>query len=155
MFRTYVTQAELALASYANLTTTRPDEAAMVDAGMSPTQAARFADDWWVVDQYNASSGLSVTVFERDGQTYLAILGTQPTDAGDIAAALDIAAGVDPIAIPQCIRTCAPRLSSGWRPASSRKASLLAAISEPNRHMVSVCRCGNNNMYGGSFRDGE
>ena len=101
MFQNYFTQAELALAAYANLTTTRPDEAALVDAGMSGAQAAQFAANWLVVAQYNPPSGLSATVFERDGQTFLAIRGTEPTDPGDVAADLDIMAGVNPLGIPQ------------------------------------------------------
>ena len=101
MSQDYFTQAELALAAYAKLTTTRPDEAALVDAGMSQAQALRFASTWTIVDQYNAPSGLSATVFERDGQTYLAIRGTQPDDPGDVAADLDIMAGVNPLGIPQ------------------------------------------------------
>ncbi len=90
MFENFFIQAELALAAYANLTTTRPDEAALVDAGMSGTQAAQFAADWQVVNQYTDPwSGFSATLFEKEGQRYLAIRGTN--DPIDLLADADLA----------------------------------------------------------------
>jgi hypothetical protein len=80
VIQNYFTQAELALAAYANLTTTRPDEAALIDAGMTSIQASAFAAKWNVVDhQYNDPiTGLSATVFQAvsGGPKYLAVRGT-------------------------------------------------------------------------------
>lgn len=75
----YFTQAELALAAYADLVTAEPNVAKLKDAGMSQVQADRFATQWRVIDQYSpVSSGLSATVFEEvsSGKRYLAIRGT-------------------------------------------------------------------------------
>jgi len=84
MFQNYFTQAELALAAYASLTTSRPDKAALIDVGMSDAQATRFASTWRVVTQYtDPITGVSATVFQAvtGGQTCLAIRGTDgPTD---------------------------------------------------------------------------
>lgn len=94
-------QAELALASYANLLPSVDPVPALTDSsvGMSQSQAEHFARDWRVVDQYTHSelisildefnqptgefstrtNGLSVTVFRNvlTGQTCLAIRGTE------------------------------------------------------------------------------
>lgn len=80
MFQNYFTQAELALAAYANLTTIRPDETALIEAGMSAAQASAFALKWNVVDQYtDIATGVSATVFQAvsGGPKYLAIRGTE------------------------------------------------------------------------------
>lgn len=74
----YFSQAELAFASYAGLTSGIPRNAyinALTAAGLSSTQASRFASNWSVVDQYNDATNLSVTVFEStvDHKRYLAI----------------------------------------------------------------------------------
>lgn len=100
---TFFQQSELALAAYAMDLfpgiTGQPFVDALKDAGMSPTQAARFARDWRVVVQYNHSepvelqdefgngtgsftswsNGLSATVFEEvgTGRRVLAIRGTE------------------------------------------------------------------------------
>jgi Ca2+-binding RTX toxin-like protein len=89
-------QAELALASYANLTAGMSNTDfinALKVADMSAAQAADFSSNWRVVDQYSpVSSGLSATVFEEisSGKRYLAIRGTENspdfvTDLIDIA----------------------------------------------------------------------
>ena len=103
----YAIQAELALASYANLTAGVPsiDELKRDAVGMSDAQARRFARDWRVVEQYThteqtpiyddggnitgyltTSNGLSVTVFQRVGsnEKYLAIRGTEATSGSDL-----------------------------------------------------------------------
>lgn len=90
----YAIQAELALASYANLTAGVPsiDELKRDAVGMSDAQARRFARDWRVVEQYThteqtpiyddggnitgyltTSNGLTVTVFQEvaTGKRYL------------------------------------------------------------------------------------
>lgn len=81
-------QAELALASYSNLTAGISDNP-YIDAlknggdGMSDAQASDFASKWTVVDQFNSITGVSATIFQENatGQKYLAIRGTQdPTD---------------------------------------------------------------------------
>jgi len=79
----YFTEAELALAAYANLNlgtlNTPSQQEALRGAGLSPSQAVRFANNWRVVDQLNNPlSGLSATVFEEitTGKRYLAIRGT-------------------------------------------------------------------------------
>lgn len=104
---TYLQQSELALAAYANLwggMNVAAFEAALKqnDVGMSPTQAASFAEKWRVVDQYEGMiekrymdefgqeqtyldpTGMSATVFEEieTGQCYLAVRGTN--DPADI-----------------------------------------------------------------------
>lgn len=70
---------------------------------MSPTQAARFAEEWRVIEQYtDAVSGLSVTVFapvnDPDAR-YLAFRGTEPA-ANDLTAdgllALGLPASLNP-----------------------------------------------------------
>lgn len=52
----YYTQAELALAAYADLAPGISDKNytdALVNAGMSAAQAEDFAANWQVIDQYN------------------------------------------------------------------------------------------------------
>lgn len=88
----YFTQAELSLAAYANLSAGVPSQDELKKAGMSTTQAANFAATYTVVDQYtDPASGFSATVFERGGQRYLAIRGTQPSDVLDLIADADLA----------------------------------------------------------------
>ena len=63
----YFVQSELALAAYAILSPSTPDILALQDEGkiMAPTQAAQFASEWQVIDQYtDLVSGFSATVFE-------------------------------------------------------------------------------------------
>ena len=80
----YFRQAELALAAYASLSTGKPSQDELIKAGMSPTQADRFARDWRVVDQHtDALSGFSATLFQEIdaggnpvGEKRLAIRGT-------------------------------------------------------------------------------
>jgi Ca2+-binding RTX toxin-like protein len=102
----FFTQAELALAAYANLTPGVPRVDALIDEGrgMSFEQATRFSTQWTVAAQYNhselipvldefnqptgeyttTSNGLSVTVFQDNaGTKYLAIRGTD--DLYDLA----------------------------------------------------------------------
>jgi Ca2+-binding RTX toxin-like protein len=111
----YFTQAELALAAYADLQPGVPNTRNLEDdgRGMSPTQAASFAARWRVVAQYNGevevpvldefnqptgafttiNTGLSVTLFQQvggSGAQYLAVRGTAGladlwTDLVDIA----------------------------------------------------------------------
>lgn len=89
----YFEQAQLSFASYATLVNEIPDIPALTDVGMSPIQAADFAANWRVVDQYtDTTNGLSATVFESvaTGERYLAVRGTEGlldlwTDFIDIA----------------------------------------------------------------------
>lgn len=81
LLNAYFENAQLSLAAYAlSLRSTMSrDEyiGALVGAGMSDSQASRFADTYAIVDQYNDSiTGLSVTVFQQGGQYHLAIRGT-------------------------------------------------------------------------------
>ncbi|KAB2310384.1 lipase family protein [Betaproteobacteria bacterium SCN2] len=92
MDQEYFTQAELALAAYANLTTRVSSKTALVDAGMSDAQAVYFSSTYTVAAQYkDDANGLSATVFsDAAGNTYLAIRGTNDgldllTDIVDIA----------------------------------------------------------------------
>lgn len=80
---TYYTNAELAMAAYADLSAGRPAESRLVDIGMSDSQAEQFADNWTVIDQYDGAveksfidelgeehfyinhTGLSVTLFQN------------------------------------------------------------------------------------------
>ncbi|HUW25975.1 MAG TPA: putative Ig domain-containing protein [Gallionella sp.] len=90
----YFNQSELALAAYANLIPGVDPVPALQDAsvGMSATQAATFAATYTVIDQYtDPASGFSATVFERSGQRYMAIRGTQPGDVLDLIADADLA----------------------------------------------------------------
>jgi len=75
----YFLQSQLALAAYANLTSTVPNESELIKNGMTTVQASVFASNWTVVDQYNSITGLSATVFQNNatGERYLAIRGTQ------------------------------------------------------------------------------
>jgi hypothetical protein len=101
----YFEQSELALAAYATLIPGVDPIPTLTDdsVGMSATQALRFASEWTVVDQYtDTSTGFSATVFERGGQRYLAIRGTQPTDVFDLIADSDLVA-VNGVAARQTI----------------------------------------------------
>jgi VCBS repeat-containing protein len=101
MITEYLTQSELALAAYANLVAGVPNSAALIEAGMSDSQAKNFAAHWRVINQYNGQvqdsyyddfgqlvtclvqTGLSVTLFEEvgTGKQVVAVRGTQ--DATD------------------------------------------------------------------------
>lgn len=77
-------QAELALASYSNLTpglSGKDYTDALIDGGkgMSTAQASDFASKYSVVQQFNSITGTSATVFQDNvtGQRYLAIRGTE------------------------------------------------------------------------------
>jgi Ca2+-binding RTX toxin-like protein len=84
-------QAELSLAAYANLTKGVPSQAELRKAGMSQTQAEHFAAEWSVVDQsIDSASGFSATVFEKGGQCYLVMRGTEPSDVLDFIADADL-----------------------------------------------------------------
>ena len=101
----FFVQSQLALAAYANLLSGSPSKTALIDAGMSDSQATVFARDWRVVDQYThteqtpiyddggnitgyltTSNGLTVTVFQEvsTGKRYLAIRGTEATSGADL-----------------------------------------------------------------------
>jgi Ca2+-binding RTX toxin-like protein len=70
-------QAHLALAAYGNFNPGAvPSTDELQRIGMTETQAVQFAQNWFVVDQYNDPNGLSVTVFENSNKRYLAIRGT-------------------------------------------------------------------------------
>jgi len=77
----YFNQAELSFAAYADLERGTPDTQALQgeSVGMSAIQAAQFASEWIVVDQYPDASGASATVFQEvaTGNRYLAIRGTE------------------------------------------------------------------------------
>lgn len=105
----YFSQAQLALAAYANLQGGNPNTVALQDGGMSLLQANRFASEWTVVTQFKhsethtyvdetgstivttSSNGLSATVFQdKSGKRYLAVRGTDDlndvwTDITDVA----------------------------------------------------------------------
>lgn len=99
-------QAELALASNANLSVGTPStvELKRDGVGMSSVHAARFAESLIVVDQYtDSASGLSVTVFAPTNDPnarYLAIRGTEPT-ASDLTADGLLALGLPAYLNPQ------------------------------------------------------
>jgi Ca2+-binding RTX toxin-like protein len=87
LIRDYFTQAELALAAYADLQPGVPNTGKLQDdgRGMSPAQAQRFSEQWRVVDSpYNDPiTSVSATIFQEiaTGQKTLAIRGTQgPSD---------------------------------------------------------------------------
>ena len=83
----YYNNAELAMASYANLVSGVPDTQALEDEdiGMSSRQAKAFSENWRVIDQQqNTDSGFSATVFERidesgnqTGEYTIAIRGSE------------------------------------------------------------------------------
>ncbi|MCK6413895.1 MAG: hypothetical protein L6Q55_15945 [Azonexus sp.] len=83
---TYFDQGTFALAAYSNLwngMNPAAYEAALRQDGngMSPTQAARFAQAWRVIDQFtDLQTGLSATVFQgiAGGPKFLAVRGTDP-----------------------------------------------------------------------------
>lgn len=92
----YFESAQLSLAAYAlSLTSTMNRDqyiSALVRAGMSTSQASEFADTYAIVDQYNDSStGLSATVFQKGGQYYLAVRGTN--DVRDVLADAELLFG--------------------------------------------------------------
>ncbi|MEI2677286.1 MAG: hypothetical protein V9G29_05165 [Burkholderiaceae bacterium] len=78
----FLKQAELALASYAELSPGEPNQTNLQDSGrgMSIDQASRFSINWRVILQYdNINNGLSATIFaDESGKKCLAIRGTQP-----------------------------------------------------------------------------
>ena len=78
-FKDLFLQAELSLATYANLAAGEPNKQLLKDAGMADAEATQFAARWRIVDQVRDSgSGLSATVFKEisTGKSYLAIRGT-------------------------------------------------------------------------------
>jgi len=95
MDQEYFRQAELALAAYANLLpgVNVKDELKITD--FSDVQADAFVFKYRVITQHTDATGLSVTVFKstdtENPQTFLAILGTETNDSGDIFAGLSIA----------------------------------------------------------------
>ncbi|SMB26129.1 protein of unknown function [Sterolibacterium denitrificans] len=102
----YFTQAELALASYANLLPGIPNSTVLQDdgRGLSSTQATQFAQTYAVVTQYNDSgTSFSATVFkDAGGNLTLAIRGTAELTgtSNDLSTDSDIAvygAGYDQI----------------------------------------------------------
>lgn len=110
----YFEQAKLSQAAYADLVIGNIDNTGIAslqnDAGMSQVQAAEFASNWRVIEQYNPtetvpfydpdgvfagyverSTGLSATIFERlneagnpTGERHLAVRGTQLSDLNDV-----------------------------------------------------------------------
>lgn len=79
----YMTEAELALAAYANLSSgtlnTPSQQEALSGAGLAQTQVVRLSNNWRVVEQMTSSpTGLSATIFEEitTGARHLAIRGT-------------------------------------------------------------------------------
>ena len=101
----YLSQAELAFAAYADLTgPVSGHKVALEAAGMTSSQANLFLSTYTALSQYNASNGLSATVFaDASGNKYLAIRGTDDgydlaTDVIDIKAEAGISpiAGLDP-----------------------------------------------------------
>ncbi|MEO1766546.1 hypothetical protein, partial [Thiobacter aerophilum] len=107
----YFENAQLSLAAYAELDLrmnqdkTRYQQA-LIRAGMSPSQATRFADaadGYSILDQYtDASAGFSATVFQKGTETFFAIRGTEigtsfpwitQTDVGDLLSDAALALG--------------------------------------------------------------
>lgn len=89
---------ELALAAYSALRggmIPAEYEAALRQngGGMSSVEAARFAATYTVIDQFTDSTGVSATIFEKGGQRYVAIRGTE-LSIGDILADGVLAVGV-------------------------------------------------------------
>lgn len=78
-------QAQLAVAAYADLISGRPDQTALIHAGMTEAQSADFAAYWRVVEQYtDALTGVSATLFQptTGGAKYLAVRGApEPLDS--------------------------------------------------------------------------
>lgn len=78
-------QAQLAVAAYADFGSERPDQTALVHAGMTEAQSADFAAYWRVVEQYtDALTGVSATLFQAasGGPKYLAVRGApEPLDS--------------------------------------------------------------------------
>ncbi len=75
----FFTQAQFALAAYADFVAGRADEAALAYAGMTKAQSAQFAAAWRVVEQYtDAVTGGSATLFQAvsGGPKYLAVRGS-------------------------------------------------------------------------------
>ena len=96
--------AQLALAAYAQpLVAGRPPSVNALrigGKGMSEKQALEFASLWTVVDQFTESeSGVSATIFHKEGEFVLAIRGTE-FQAGDLLAdgllALGVSASLNP-----------------------------------------------------------
>ena len=92
----YFLEAQLSLAAYGNFQPGVISTDALVNksVGMSQLQANLFVSEWTVVDQFNDPlTGLSATVFEKAGQRYLAVRGTQISDPADLLADAAIAIG--------------------------------------------------------------
>ncbi len=101
-------EGQLAFASYAVLGKGVIVPGALRDAGMSSVQADLFSNEWVVLDQFNALSGLSATVFQRRSEagTYLAVRGTEisgPNALLDLTADYVLATGFPSQLNPQFI----------------------------------------------------
>lgn len=112
----YFENAQLSLAAYATLNTQMNADKpayrqALFDAGMSLSEAIRFADTYSIIHQYSdPSSGFSATVFRKGTETFFAIRGTEigsgfpwitETDLGDLLS--DAALALNGIAADQTI----------------------------------------------------
>lgn len=98
-------QSTLAKAAYADLESGPPNEDKLkVQGGMTAVQAADFAANWTVVDQYADSSGASATIFQEiwGGKRYLAIRGTE--SPGDFNSDYILALGFPSYLNPQFIQ---------------------------------------------------
>ena len=101
-------QAELAQAAYAIVTKGMfGDDEKYIDAlkgaNMSQSQAEAFAAEWTVVDSAEFDNGAAATIFKnvKTGVCYLAVRGTEPSDAADYAADAFLAAGFSSYTNPQ------------------------------------------------------
>ncbi|MDY0014279.1 MAG: hypothetical protein RBS40_15500 [Rhodocyclaceae bacterium] len=98
----YLSQAELALAAYADLTGPASGYKTALEAvGVASPQADALLSNYTVVEQYTDSTGLSATVFEDGGgKKYLAIRGTEP-EANDLITDGLLGLGLPASLIPQ------------------------------------------------------
>lgn len=116
LLNAYLKNAELSLAAYAlDLYQGMPlleYKDALLNAGMSASQAEQFAATYTISHQYTDPSGFSATVFKRADETFFAIRGTEfgldstfpyidATDLGDVLT--DAALGLGDVASNQVI----------------------------------------------------
>jgi hypothetical protein len=154
---TLYTQAQLALAAYANTfegITAAELRQVLRDAGMGDAQARAFASEYRVVDQYDGKvahtyvddfgveqratleTGLSVTLFERaaDGHRMVAVRGTEIGNLPDLQNDVLLALGVSKALSQQAALNA--KVRSGWTavascPVSRSPGIHLAAFSRP------------------------
>ena len=93
----YLSYAETALASYAQLISGTGNEDEYFEAGMATEQASRFDASWTVISQQGLLDGFNATLFQRvneDGSLGEKVLAIRGTDS-----LLDLATDVINIAL--------------------------------------------------------